>query len=142
MNIHINNLNIFESCCPGRGALVFSFGLPENKEENNMPVEVTLTNEQKVEVKLTPKTSTGKPASVDGAPKWSVTSGTAQVVAADDGLSAVIVSSDDPDDSTILVTADADLGAGVEEIADTIVVHTVHAKAANLGIAVGDPQPK
>lgn len=107
-----------------------------------MPLDITLTNEQQVTVTLAPKTSTGKVAILDGAPTWEVLSGDSTVTPSTDGLSAVIRSSDTPGVTQILVKADADLGAGVEEIADTIAVNVEGARASNLGLSVGTPVPK
>lgn len=105
-------------------------------------MEVKLTNEQKVTVTLTPKTDAGKPAKLDGKPTWSVIDGNSTVTPAEDGLSAVIVSSDDPGDTQIMVKADADIGEGVEEISDVLKVSVVGAAAKNLGITVGTPELK
>lgn len=107
-----------------------------------MPVSVKLSNEQKVKVTLTPVTDTGKPAKLDGAPTWEVISGGATLAVAPDGLSADLISADDPGDSEILVKADADLGEGVEEISDVIQLSVVGATAKNLGLTVGTPEPK
>lgn len=107
-----------------------------------MPLELKITNEQEIPVTLAPKTDTGKPAVLDGAPSWSVISGNSQVVVADDGLSARLVSSDDPGDTVILVKADADLGEGVEEISDTITLSVIGATAKNLGLTAGPAVPK
>ncbi len=122
--------------------LAFSFGLPTPKPKPHMPVEITLTNQQKVTVTLTPVTDTGAPAKLDGIPEWSVVSGGSTVVPAADGLSAEIISSDDPGDTAYLVKADADLGAGVVEISDTIGLIVLGAMATNLGLTVGTPVPK
>lgn len=105
-------------------------------------VEVKITNEQKIPVSLAPVTATGKPAKLDGAPKWSRISGDSEVVPSSDGLSADLVSSDTPGDTVFLVEADADLGEGVETISDTITLHVEGARAANLGLVVGDAVPK
>ncbi len=107
-----------------------------------MPLAIKLTNEQKVTVTLTPVTDSKKPAKLDGIPSWAVVSGNSTVTPAADGMSAVIVSSDDPGDTAILVKADADLGEGVEEISDTIDVTVAGASAKNLGLSVGTPEPK
>ena len=123
--------------------LGIAFGLVQPKEKvKPMPAEVSITNEQQVPVTLTPKTDTGKPAKLDGSPSWSVISGNSQVVVAENGLSADLVSSDDPGDTEILIKADADLGEGVEEISDTILLHVIGATAKNLGISIGTPVPK
>lgn len=107
-----------------------------------MPAEITITNEQKVTATLTPKTDTGKPAKLDGVPTWTVASGDSTLNVAADGMSAELISSDTPGDTTVLVEADADLGEGVETISDTILLHVAGARAANLGISVSDPVPK
>lgn len=142
--IHINKLVINFGCCRRRVALGFAFGLPTNKERKPMPAEITLTNEQKVKVTLAPVTATGKPAQLDpnNKPTWTVVSGEATVQVADDGLSATIFSPDVPGDSQVLVEADADLGEGVETISDIVSVKTIGARAANLGLQVGTPEPK
>lgn len=107
-----------------------------------MPLELKITNEQKIKVTLTPKTDTGKPAVLDGVPTWEVVSGNSTVVAAADGLSADLVSADDPGDTQFLVKADADIGEGVEEISDIISLNVVGATAKNLGLTAGQPEPK
>jgi len=119
-----------------------AFGLPTQKNKGKTMVEVTITNEQQVPVTLSPKTDTGKPAKLDGAPVWSVVSGDSTVVTAPNGLSATLVSSDTPGDTTFLVDGDADLGSGVEDIQETILLHVSGANAKNLGITVGTPVAK
>ena len=118
------------------------FGLVQPKERNTMPAAIELTNEQKVKATLNIVTDTGKPAKVDGAPAWVVVSGNSQVVVAEDGLSADLISSDDPGDTIIMVKADANLGEGVEELSDTITLTVVGATAKNLGITLGTPEAK
>jgi len=128
-----------------RGGLSFAFGLPHQKKESNpMPVEITLTNEQKIVATLNPKTDTGKPAKVDpnNPPVWSVVSGNGTVVPAADFMSAELVTPDDAGDTIYLVDADADLGEGKESLQDTITLHTTGANAKNLGITLGSPIPK
>ena len=107
-----------------------------------MPLELSITNEQQVAVTLTPVTATGKPATLDGAPVWSVLEGASTVLPAANGLSAVIRSSDTPGDTRILLKADADLGAGVIEVSDVITVHVLGANASSLGLVVGTPTAK
>ncbi len=120
----------------------FAFGLPTRKPSKHMPVAVTITNEQKVTATLVPVTDTGKPATLDGVPTWEVASGTSTVVPAANGLSAELISSDDPGDTVYLVKADADLGSGVVEISDTITLTVEGALATNLGLAISAPVPK
>ncbi len=116
-----------------------AFGLPTIKEKEHQMVEVTITNEQKVNVVLNPKTDSGKPAKLDGAPKWTVVSGDSTVTAAPDGLSADLISSDTPGDTTFLIDGDADLGSGVVDVQETITLHVAGANATNLGVVVGTP---
>ena len=118
------------------------FGLVQPKEKITMPAAIELTNEQKVKATLNIVTDTGKPAKVDGAPAWVVVSGNSQVVVAEDGLSADLISSDDPGDTIIMVKADANLGEGVEELSDTITLTVIGATAKNLGISLGNAEPK
>ncbi len=124
-----------------RVSLVFSVGVPKQKAKQ-MPLEIKITNEQQVNVTVTPRTDSGKPAKLDGSPTWTVVSGNSQVVVADDGLSADLVSSDEPGDTIVAVKADADLGEGVEEIADTITLSVIGASAKNLGLVAGTPTQK
>ena len=107
-----------------------------------MPVEKAITNEQKINGALNIKTQGGKPASVDGKPVWSIISGDGTMAVAEDGMSADLISTDVPGDTLYLVEADADLGAGVEKISDTIKITTVGARAANLGLTLGAPENK
>ncbi len=121
----------------------YRFGLVALKERNTMPVEITLTNEQKVRATITPVTATGKPAPLDGKPSISVSSGDSTIAnVSEDGLSFDIVSSDSPGDTVVLVEADADLGSGVETIADTIRVIVIGARAQSLGLTLGTPEAK
>ncbi len=102
--------------------------------------EVSLTSEQKVKVTLTPTTATGKPSSLDGAATFTVESGDATVENVDD-LSAYIISGT-AGVSVISVSADADLGEGVVTITDSITVTVNDPLAANLGLSIGQPEPK
>lgn len=107
-----------------------------------MPVQTTITNEQKVTATLNITTDSGKPAKVDGVPTWEVIAGNSTVIAAADGLSAQLISSDDPGDTQIMVRADANIGEGVEEISDVIELSVTGASAKNLGVSLGTPEVK
>lgn len=100
---------------------------------------ITITNEQKVEVTLAPTTEAGNPATLDGAPVWTVVSGDATLEVAADGLSAFLVSGAADVNSVIEVTADADLGEGVVTLTDTIDLAVVAAEASRLGLVAGTP---
>ena len=102
---------------------------------------ITITDEQKVLVTLAPVTAAGNPATLDGVPSWTVTSGDATVEPAADGLSCYLISGT-VGNSVIEVSADADLGEGVSPITDTIDLAVVSAQASSLGLVVGTPEAK
>ena len=107
-----------------------------------MPINVALTNEEKINLTLNPVTAAGNAAPVDGAPVWTVTEGDATLEVAADGLSAYVVSGT-PGASLITITADADLDADeLREVSDVIAVTVVAAEAASIGLAAGAPEPK
>jgi len=112
------------------------------KKEKNMIVKIT--NEQQVRVTLNPKTDAGRPAKIDpnSKPTWEKIDGEADVQAAEDGLSVLLVSADNPGTTQILVKADADIGEGVEEISEVIELQVAGASAKNLGLSVGTPELK
>lgn len=144
LNIIINH---YECHCerPPKDDLVmgFKFGLTEPKERKPMPVEKTILNTEKVRATLNITTKSGKPAPVDGEPSWEKVSGEGGLVVADDGMSAELISTDLPGETVYLVKADADLdGTKVREIADTIKIITKGEEAENLGLTLGNPEPK
>jgi len=133
--------HIFGSKPKGRLDLIIGMAVNKHTGEH-MAVTIKITNEQKVNVTLSPKTDSGKPAKLDGVPTWTVVNGndtSSTVVVAPDGMSADLVSSDTPGDTTFLVDADADLGTGVEDLQETITLTVAGANAKNLGITVGTP---
>ncbi len=107
-----------------------------------MPLELTITNEEEIEVTLKPVSSTGKPAKTDGLPTWTIQIGESTNTVSGDGMTGTLRSSDTPGDTVYVVEADVDLGAGVETIADTITLHVAGAKASSLGLVAGNPRPK
>lgn len=131
-------------CDTGRRAVGFGFkiGLPRTKKENRMPLEITITNEQEIDVTVSPKTDTGKPAAIDGKPSWTVVSGNSQVIQSEDGKTGTLRSSDEIGDTQIIVKIDADLGDGVEEVSDIINLKVASATAKNLGLAAGTARAK
>ncbi len=100
---------------------------------------ITITNEEKVQVTLSPTTAAGNPATLDGAPVWTVTEGDATVEVSTDGMSAFLVSGAPDTNSKITITADADLGEGVVSLEDTVDLAVVLASASVLGMVVGTP---
>lgn len=114
--------------------------------KGHMPLELTLTNEQKQRVTLKPVTATGKPAKLDTKVPvlWEVLNGAGTfVVDSPDGMAAFLVTSDDDlSDTLFQVSADADVGDGVTTLMDTVLLHTTGAMAASLGLASEPPVPK
>lgn len=103
---------------------------------------ITITNEQKVLVTLQPQTQAGNPAQLDGEPTWVVTGGDATIEVQAGGLSAYLISGGAEVNSTISVTADADLGEGVVNLSDEITLAVVPASASSLGLVAGTPELK
>jgi hypothetical protein len=125
--------------CTGR--FRFLVGVPKSKGETPM-LNISIQNDQKIELTLAPVTASGNPATLDGVPSWTVVSGNATVSPSENGLSAFLVSSDEPGKTVFLVEADADLGEGVETLSESIELTVEGAKAVNLGIVVGTAVPK
>jgi len=105
-------------------------------------IEIAINNEQKIEVTLTPKSASNKPAVLDGPPTWTVQSGDSTLDVAANGLSSFLVSSDSPGETMILVEADAKIGPDIETISDNIKLTVTGAQAENLGVSVGTAVPK
>jgi len=126
-----------------KGRFHYRFGLPERKQTNggNVMVEIGVTNEEKVLVTVSPTTHAGKPAVLDGPVTVAVQSGDGTATQVDD-KSFYLNSGENPGDTVFVVSADADIGAGVELISEVIVLHVAGAKAANLGITFGVPELK
>lgn len=104
-------------------------------------LDLNCTNEEKIHVMVSPKTSAGNPASLDGPVTVTVQAGTGAVQMVND-REFFVVSGTDPGDTSYLVEGDADLGAGVQSIQDVIVLHVAGALAANLGMTADPPVPK
>lgn len=123
----------------------FKIGAAQPKNKESHMVEVDITNEQKIKFTLNPVTETGKPAQLEaGSVKWEVISGgdATNLAVAEDGMSAYVISGDNPGDIDVQISADADLDEGVETISDLIRVHVLGARAKNLGLVKGEPEPK
>jgi len=110
---------------------------PTHQKGRAMPIEVTMSSEEQCRLMITPLTPGGQPAPVDGPAQWSV-QGACTVTPIDD-TSAWVVSSATIGDSTITVSVDADLGAGVVPLADTALVHVESPTAASLGLTADAP---
>lgn len=104
-------------------------------------MQIIINNEQEVVVTLAPTSAGGHPAEVEN-PEWEVIDGNSTVTPSEDGLSAILRSEDGIGDTYIRVSADADLGSGVNEISDTIELVVRGAQAQSIGLQVGEPRPK
>src|SRR5262245_2781403 len=131
---HIEQITITGTPAP---SLRWHVGPVQPKRSVGMPIEVTLTTEEKVRLAISPMTAAGNPAPVDGAAQWSV-EGACTVEPIDD-TSAWILASDAMGDSTVSVGVDADLGQGVVPIGDTCLVHVNNPMAASVGLAADAP---
>jgi len=105
-------------------------------------LEITITNEQKVKVTVNPVTEAGVAVPLDGPIVVTPTSGDGTAMVEPDGVSAYLISGDQPGDTVYTVSGDADLGAGVENISDVVTLHVEGAKAAALGLVAGEPELK
>lgn len=104
-------------------------------------LELKITNEQKVPLTVAPVTATGKSALLDGDVLFTVQSGDATIERID-ATSAWLISGEVPGDSVIVVSADADLGEGVEPITDLVKLTVEGARAQSLGLVAGTPVAK
>lgn len=120
----------------------YSIEVSYKKRTHNMPLKIKISDEQQVNVKLNPVTPKGKPVKVDGIPVWAIADPPGDTVStlvpAADGLSCLLVSSVLPGVTNITVSADADLGEGVNTISDTIELTVTDPQATSLGL-VADP---
>jgi hypothetical protein len=102
-----------------------------------MPIEVTMTTEEQVRLSITPVTPGGQPAPIDGQAQWSVQgAGTVESI---DATSAWYKASTTVGDAVVTVAADADMGQGVVNLADTATIHVQTPMATQLGMAADAP---
>lgn len=110
--------------------------------EGNTQIGVTqmdLRDDQQVDLSIQPVDKKGKPAQLDGIPVWASSDETViTVTPSADGLSAVAVGVA-PGQARVVVTADADLGAGVTDITGTLEFNVVAGSAATINITAGAP---
>ncbi len=100
----------------------------------------TMTNSQQLTATIQPVDKKGQPAPVDGIPVWASSDETiVTVVAAADGLSAIVAAVGPLGAAKVSVTADADLGAGVASIFGTLDVSISQGQAVGFKISTSDP---
>jgi hypothetical protein len=135
------NVNFYGSGYPPAG-FTWHVGPALAKERLSMDLTVTITDEQKIRVAaVAPKTAGGNPATLDGPVTFEVIAGDCTIEALDD-TSCMITSGTAGVMSDVTARADADLGAGVVAIMDTIHVEVLSAMAADLGLVADTPELK
>jgi hypothetical protein len=108
-------------------------------EGENM--KVTLTDVQGVDAAISAVDAKGNPAALDGVPVWTPSDPAVTVTPSPDGLTARIDAVGPLGNFQVTVTADADLGEGVTELAGILDVEVVASEAVSLTFAVGTPTP-
>ena len=102
-----------------------------------------LTDIQKLPISIAFKSAAGNPATVDGVPVWmSSNPDVATVEPAADGLSVMVTVVGVLGTTQVSVRADADTGAGIEEIIGTLDIEVVGSKAAFIELTPGVPELK
>jgi len=100
-----------------------------------------LTDTQECDLAIKPVDKKGNAAQVDGIPVWTTSDATiASVTPAADGLSAVVKAADNLGSVQVGVTADADLGEGVEPIGGVLDVEIAAGKAVSVTVIAGTPR--
>jgi len=103
-------------------------------------VALSMTVTQQVGLSVTFTDSKGNPASVDGVPTWLCdNTDVLALIPAGDGRSCLAQAVGAVGTSTISMTADADMGSGVEPIIGTLEVQVTAGKATQVVITAGTP---
>jgi len=121
-----------------KGHFNYAIGRPILKGVKSM-MELNVTNEEKILVTCNPVTLAGNPVALDGPIVVAVQNGDGGFEIQADGKSVFLISGALPGDTTFTIQGDADLGAGVENISDVIILHVAGAKAASFGLVAGTP---
>lgn len=117
--------------------LINHIGIEGNIMGMKLPLDMQFT------VSVEPQDSAGNPAPVDGVPAWSASGDLVTVTPATDGMSAVVRpnAAGAVGSVQVSVTADADLGEGIETITGVLDVDVVGGKAVSLATSVGPLEP-
>jgi hypothetical protein len=138
--IHIDHIEQVTITGPPAPALRWHVGPVQPKARHSMPIEISLSNEEKVRVSVAPTTPGGQPAPTDGPAQFSI-EGNCTVEPIDD-LSCWVISGSAVGDSVLTAAVDADLGSGIVPLADTATIHVANPMAANLGMQADQPELK
>lgn len=99
-----------------------------------------LTDIQKVDLSISPKSAVGNPALVDGTPVWTVSDDSVIVLDIDDdGMHAVASTTGKLGSVRISVEVDADLGEGVKTIVGLLDIQVKASEAVSLDVSAGTP---
>jgi len=104
---------------------------------------LVLPNDHKVTASIQPVDAKGNPATIDGLASWSSSSADIVTVTnvSADSLSADVVPGTALGSAQINVTADADLGSGVQTINGVLDVQVVAGQAVGFVITTAPPVP-
>jgi len=106
-------------------------------------MSLALTATQKVGIAVNPVDAAGNPAKVDGVPTWvSSDESVITLEVATDGLAASAVTTGKLGVAQVQVSADADVGAGVEAIGGVLDIEVLGGKAVALNVTAGVPEEK
>jgi hypothetical protein len=118
------------------GSCRIKFFNDEQKEVFQMNLKLT----QKLPVSIAIQDKFGNAAKIDGLPVWSVSAPElADVIVAEDGMSAEVAPKGVLGDFILQVSADADLGEGVKSILGELPVELLAGDAIAIAIAAGAP---
>ena len=122
-------------------AVGFVFDVKGGEFTNFEGDQMVLKDTEQVVLSVVPVDAKGNTAPVDGAPAWgSSDPAVATVTPAADGLSATVAAVGPLGKTQISVTADADLGEGIESIVGTLEIEVVAGEAVSLSIKTGTPE--
>lgn len=147
-------IHIHECCPPGRGGgrIIPILGpfrdapatvvkTPEFRDfplTGDLLMAVTMNSVQQFNVTIKIVNKKGQPASVDGTPEWlSDNTDVLALTPSPDGMSCDVVAVGIPGTAKVQVSADADLGAGVESLVGTLDVSVIAAPATAITLTPG-----
>lgn len=106
-------------------------------------IMATINDSQQILLTAQPVSGKGNPAPIDGPVQWSLISGSQFIsLTPVDATSVYAVAIGPIGIATIEASADADLGAGITTITNTVQVEVIGGPAVNLNILPGTPEPQ
>lgn len=108
-----------------------------------MSLAIVLPDDKQIRLAIRPLDRAGQPARVDGVPSWTSSDESVLTVHPEaDGMAALCVTVGPVGTAAVKVTADADLGTGVENLEETADFTVVGGRAASLGLSAGQPEDR